>query len=55
MMGGELFDHLVEQGAYSEHDAARLVREVASALSFLHGLDTTHGDLVRVCDASYLA
>jgi serine/threonine protein kinase len=43
--GGEMFDHLVKQGAYSEADAARLVREVASALSFIHGLDTVHGDL----------
>lgn len=43
--GGEMFDHLIRQGAYSEADAARLVREVASALSFIHGLDTVHGDL----------
>ena len=43
--GGEMFDHLVEQGAYSEADAARLIREVASSLLFIHGLDTTHGDL----------
>lgn len=43
--GGELFDHLVEQGAYSEMDASRLIREIASALAFLHGLGTTHGDL----------
>jgi len=43
--GGEMFDHLVSQGAYSEADAARLVREVASALAFLHGIDCVHGDL----------
>lgn len=43
--GGEMFDHLVRNGAYSEADAARLVREVASALAFIHGLDTVHGDL----------
>lgn len=43
--GGELFDHLIEMGAYSEADAARLVREVASALSFLHGIGIVHGDL----------
>jgi len=36
--GGEMFDHLCNHGPYSEADAARLVREVASALSFLHGL-----------------
>jgi Protein kinase domain len=46
VVGGELFDHLVAQGAYSEADAARLVREVASALAFLHGgPGLIHGDL----------
>jgi Protein kinase domain len=40
--GGEMFDHLVEQGAFSEAEAARLVREVASALAFLHGIGVTH-------------
>jgi serine/threonine protein kinase len=43
--GGEMFDHLCTHGAYSEADAARLIREVASALAFLHGLNTVHGDL----------
>jgi Protein kinase domain len=43
--GGEMFDHLCNHGAYSEADAARMIREVASALAFLHGLNTVHGDL----------
>ena len=43
--GGEMFDHLVNQGAYSEADAARLVREMASALAFLHGIGCVHGDM----------
>lgn len=43
--GCEMFEHLVAQGAYSEADAARLVREVASALAFLHGLGVIHCDL----------
>jgi len=43
--GGEMFEHLCTHGAYSEADAARLIREVASALAFLHGLNTVHGDL----------
>eukprot|EP00567_Pseudictyota_dubia_P008976 CAMPEP_0197464882 /NCGR_PEP_ID=MMETSP1175-20131217/64250_1 /TAXON_ID=1003142 /ORGANISM="Triceratium dubium, Strain CCMP147" /LENGTH=1232 /DNA_ID=CAMNT_0043000885 /DNA_START=112 /DNA_END=3811 /DNA_ORIENTATION=- len=43
--GGELFDHLIENGAYSEADAARLVREVASALDFCHAIGVVHGDL----------
>ena len=37
--------HLVFSGAYSEADAARLMREVASALAFLHGIGCVHGDL----------
>ena len=44
--GGEMFDHLVNQGPYSEADAARLIREVASALAFCHGIGLVHGDLV---------
>lgn len=43
--GGEMFDHLIDNGAYSEWDAARLVREVASALNFLHGIGVVHADL----------
>eukprot|EP00980_Cylindrotheca_fusiformis_P012679 scaffold3103_cov136-Cylindrotheca_fusiformis.AAC.17 len=43
--GGEMFDHLINSGPYSEADAARLIRGVASALSFLHGIDIVHCDL----------
>lgn len=43
--GGEMFDHLIEYGAYSEADASRLMAEVASALAFLHGVGVTHADL----------
>ncbi len=43
--GGEMFDHLIQYGAYSEADAARLMREVASALAFLHGIGVVHSDL----------
>uniref|UniRef100_A0A6U6L9S7 Uncharacterized protein n=1 Tax=Odontella aurita TaxID=265563 RepID=A0A6U6L9S7_9STRA len=43
--GGEMFDHLINNGAYSEADAARLVREVASALAYLHGIGIVHADL----------
>jgi serine/threonine protein kinase len=39
-----VFDHLVNHGAYSEADAARLVREVASALDFLHGIGIVHNE-----------
>jgi len=43
--GGEMFEHLITLGAYSEGDASRLVKEVAVALSFLHGIGIVHGDL----------
>jgi serine/threonine protein kinase len=43
--GGELFDHLSHDGAYSEADAARLIFEIASALTFLHGVGVIHCDL----------
>ena len=43
--GGELFDQLARSGPYSEADAARLVREVASALAYLHGVGIVHSDL----------
>jgi predicted Ser/Thr protein kinase len=42
--GGEMFEHLCEKGAYSEADAARLIREVASALAFMHGIGIVHGE-----------
>jgi serine/threonine protein kinase len=43
--GGEMFDHLSQDGAYSEADAARLIFEIASALAFLHGVGIIHADL----------
>lgn len=43
--GGELFDRLVHKGAYSEHDAASFLREVADALAYLHGNSIVHFDL----------
>jgi len=43
--GGEMFDQLCAKGAYSEADAAQLIRQVASALAFLHGMGLIHSDL----------
>ena len=43
--GGEMLDHLIENGAYSEADAARLMHEIASAMAFLHGVGVVHADL----------
>jgi CRP-like cAMP-binding protein len=43
--GGELYEHLTRNGAYSEHRAAILVGQVADALAFLHQANLVHGDL----------
>lgn len=45
LQGGELFEHVVEQGSLSEHDAARVVRQVASALSYCHEHGVVHRDI----------
>eukprot|EP00438_Fugacium_kawagutii_P011050 Skav221277 [mRNA] locus=scaffold2775:63437:67187:+ [translate_table: standard] len=45
LQGGELFEHVVEQGNLSEHDAARVVRQVASALSYCHEHGVVHRDI----------
>jgi len=50
-----MIDQLCACGAYSEADAARLVREVASALAFLHGIGIVHGDLkLEACSIFFL-
>ena len=43
--GGEMFEYLIKHGAYSEVDASRLLRQVASALDFMHGIGVVHADL----------
>jgi len=43
--GGEMFDHLIQHGQYSESDASRLVTEILSALAFLHNVGVIHADL----------
>jgi serine/threonine protein kinase len=40
-----MFEHLINYGAYSEADAARIMHEIASALAFLHGVGVVHADL----------
>ena len=36
MTGGELFDRLVNVGAYSENDARTIFKQVAEGLVYLH-------------------
>ena len=53
--GGELFDHLINDGSYSEKDASRLISEILSALAFLHNIGVVHCDLkpenILLCDS----
>ncbi len=53
--GGEMFDHLIKHGAYSEADASRLLRQVASALDFIHGIGVVHAgtSLTIICILSH--
>jgi len=43
--GGEVFDKIVEQGSYSEKDAAILVGKMVSAIDYLHKRGIVHRDL----------
>ncbi|XP_038072890.1 calcium/calmodulin-dependent protein kinase type IV-like [Patiria miniata] len=43
--GGELFDRIVTQGYYSEKDAASVVRQLCSAVQYLHEHGIVHRDL----------
>ncbi|XP_041465299.1 calcium/calmodulin-dependent protein kinase type IV-like [Lytechinus variegatus] len=43
--GGELFERIVERGYYSERDAAKCVREICQAVSYLHSQAIVHRDL----------
>ena len=43
--GGELFDRILDEGTFTEKDAARIIRQVAEALHFLHGRGIVHRDL----------
>jgi hypothetical protein len=43
--GGDLFSRIVEDGSYNEKSAAELLRQLASALVYIHSLGITHRDL----------
>lgn len=43
--GGELFDEIIEQGCFSEHDAARYMSQILGAILYMHKHHITHRDL----------
>jgi serine/threonine protein kinase len=45
IFGGELFEHLVRRGAFSERDAAKFLKEFAEGLAYIHSRGYVHGDL----------
>ena len=43
--GGELFDYIEERGSYTEKDAADVIRQVLSAVGYMHSQGIVHRDL----------
>ena len=43
--GGELFDVIISQGSFSEADAARIMKQLLSAVNYLHSRNIVHRDL----------
>ncbi|TPX67590.1 hypothetical protein SpCBS45565_g03692 [Spizellomyces sp. 'palustris'] len=43
--GGELFDRIFTKGSYTEKDASALVRQLLTAIAYLHDMDIVHRDL----------
>eukprot|EP00922_Rhytidocystis_sp_ex-Travisia-forbesii_P001019 GHVS01001448.1.p1 GENE.GHVS01001448.1~~GHVS01001448.1.p1 ORF type:complete len:666 (+),score=103.33 GHVS01001448.1:59-2056(+) len=43
--GGELFDRIIEEGYFTEKDAAALMKQILSAVHYLHSNNIMHRDL----------
>ena len=45
VQGGELFDRLVDRGAFEEHSARHIFRQLARAIAYLHSRGISHRDI----------
>uniref|UniRef100_A0A8C9SA50 non-specific serine/threonine protein kinase n=1 Tax=Scleropages formosus TaxID=113540 RepID=A0A8C9SA50_SCLFO len=45
VLGGELFDRLLDRGTYTEKDASHVIRQVLQGVSYLHRNNIVHRDL----------
>ena len=45
LKGGELFRHIQQKGAYNEYDAAKVMKQLLSALCYIHKRGIIHRDL----------
>lgn len=43
LTGGELFDRIVAKSSFSEEEAAKVIKQIASALLYLHNSGMSHG------------
>ena len=43
--GGELFSIILQEGGLAESDCRNIVRQIASALAYLHARELSHGDI----------
>ncbi|CEJ94985.1 Putative Calcium/calmodulin-dependent protein kinase [[Torrubiella] hemipterigena] len=43
--GGELFDRICDQGRFTEKDASQTIKQILSAVDYLHKNDVVHRDL----------
>jgi calcium-dependent protein kinase len=43
--GGELYDHIIDKGKFSEPLAAKIMKQILSAIKHLHDRNICHRDL----------